>query len=111
MAYNGLYWLIMAIFVMKFVIEDMTETQRIARVEFVKKLLVANGFSKSGKTRYYKFDTTDVSEYYTVKILKHKIYFDNGYITDIPIVITHEQFLKPLRDFIKLSNQKQHEND
>lgn len=74
----------------------MTEQQRINRIEFVKKLLVANGFSQTLSWKSYKkgLDTTIVDKTHCTLI---------NSITHI--VIYHDKPLKPLRDFIKLSNQ------
>ena len=77
----------------------MTDQQRNARIEFVKKLLVANGFVMAGKTKFCNFNLLG-NTYYEVKVLKN--------ITTCQIyprqktIIPHNQPLKPLREFIKL---------
>lgn len=84
----------------------MTEQQRTARIEFAKKLLVANGFVESNrKISYWKWDGTSMDSY-TVKVLKYNIWFSLDYVDSAKTVIPHDYPLKPLRDFIKLSNQK-----
>ena len=89
----------------------MTDQQRTARIEFVKNLLAANGFVEhSGFSlaviTYYKGGQLGTN--YCVKIWKEEIEFYTrvlGYPIS-PQYTPHDQPLTPLRDFIKLSNQK-----
>lgn len=85
----------------------MTEQQRTKRIEFVKNLLEINGFVKhesfnissllvlikSVGNLQYQVDITHVAVEFRVFPQKRNI-------------IEHDQPLKPLRDFIKLSNSK-----
>ena len=92
----------------------MTEQQRTARIEFAKKLLVANGFVEHtgfslAVITYYKGEQLGIG--CCVKIWKEEIEFYSrvlGYSVS-PQSIPHDQSLKPLREFIKLSNQPPNE--
>ena len=81
----------------------MTEQQRTAHIEFVKKLLVANGFTEAGKTKFYKFLVLENVDF-EVKVLKRLTTYE--IYPGQKMTNPHDQPLKPLRDFIKLSNQK-----
>ena len=81
----------------------MTENQRTARIEFVKKLLVANGFVHNfklsginGMPFYGKGNSWVMINYNWINLRNIEVFK----------VHTLNHCIKPLRDFIKLSNQK-----
>ena len=82
----------------------MTEQQRTARIEFVKKLLVANGFEEITNYPMIRHSKKSVSIGQMRTIIT--IGFTQIEAYRLLEIIPHDQPLKPLRDFIKLSNQK-----
>lgn len=89
----------------------MTEQQRTARIEFVKKLLVANGFEDWHHGFFCK-NSPYGNTYNQVEVLEDYVCFELLiYSTHINLrsfnecCIYHNQPLTPLRNFIKLSNQ------
>ena len=83
----------------------MTDQQRAASIEFVKKLLVANGF-KCIKDASCTLSMLKYSKHGFVCIIGPwiTIFCEDTWWSKI--IILDNQPLKPLRDFIKLSNQK-----
>lgn len=84
----------------------MTDQQQTARIKFVKKLLVANGFLKCTTFNNWQliFGKTVDFNHHTVEIVNDSICFARN--KDFVFQLPHDKSLKPLRDFIKLSNYK-----
>ena len=84
----------------------MTEQQRTTRIEFVKKLLKANGFEEHKPINSWEIPFIKNVNYFQYQInvgddLVSYCIFPHG-----RKAVFHVHPLTPLRDFIKLSNQK-----
>ena len=86
----------------------MTDQQRIARIEFVKKLLVANEFREIKELGRKIF--SDLTYMKDIGFENYLVSFNDNFImfghNDKYENLSHDQSLKPLRDFVKLSNQE-----
>ena len=87
----------------------MTDKQRKARIEFVKKLLELNEFYKIEKLGRKKFASPTYMK--DIGFSNYLVSFEDNFLNfgfdNKYDYLPHDKPLKPLREFIKLSNKQQ----